>query len=71
MEGKPRVSAPEPQMAVVEGRTATLRCHAHGKMMPSRATFPRLLRFQTRSDITGTQRSDLLTINCFQVFQRL
>lgn len=32
VEGKPRASVPEPQMVVVEGRSATLRCHAHGKM---------------------------------------
>lgn len=31
VEGKPRVSVPEPQTVVVEGRTATLRCIAHGK----------------------------------------
>lgn len=34
MEGKPRASVPEPQMVVVEGRTATLRCHAHGNAGP-------------------------------------
>lgn len=31
VEGKPRVSVPEPQVVVVEGGTATLRCIAHGK----------------------------------------
>lgn len=30
VEGKPRVSVPEPQVVVVEGGTATLRCIAHG-----------------------------------------
>uniref|UniRef100_H3D4F7 Heparan sulfate proteoglycan 2 n=1 Tax=Tetraodon nigroviridis TaxID=99883 RepID=H3D4F7_TETNG len=34
VEGKPTASVPEPQMVVVEGRTATLRCHAHGFPAP-------------------------------------
>lgn len=43
VEGKPRTSVPEPRVVVVEGQTATLRCHAHGKMTPSRATFARFI----------------------------
>lgn len=45
VEGQPRTSVDEPQMVVVEGRTATLRCHVNGKITPSRATLaPTLLR---------------------------
>lgn len=34
VEGEPGTSVDEPQMVVVEGRTATLRCHVNGKITP-------------------------------------
>lgn len=38
VEGQPRASVDQPQMVVVEGRTATLRCHVNGKItFPGRA----------------------------------
>lgn len=43
VEGQPGTSVDEPQMVVVEGRAATLRCHVNGKITPSRATPARTL----------------------------
>lgn len=48
VEGQPRASVDEPQVVVVEGRTATLRCHVNGKIAPSRATLAPTLPRQRR-----------------------
>lgn len=55
VEGKPRASVPEPQMVVVEGRTATLRCHADGRM--------------TRCSLAMLRCCSPHNQTCWQVFQ--
>lgn len=71
VEGQPGTSVDEPRMVVVEGRTATLRCHVNGKATPGQ-TLPRQRRLsgfrpRTQSVIMGTF-TNLLTIKTVSRF---